>query len=50
VLDIPREWANNLGLPVVGLTDEDAATIFQEFFRGADSAELRDRWETGEGQ
>lgn len=50
VLDFPREWADNVGLPVVGLTDEDAAAVFQEFLHGADSAELRDRWETGGGQ
>jgi hypothetical protein len=43
LLDFPSEWANHMGLPVDGLTDEDAATVFQDFLDGADPAELRSR-------
>jgi len=48
LLDFPLEWAHHMGLPVVGLTHDDAMGTLQEFLEGADPAELRSRWKSGQ--
>lgn len=39
---------NSIGLPTVGLDDEDARGVVREFKEGANPVELRRKWDQGE--
>lgn len=40
----PQQLFAAVGLPTIGLTDEDAVEVFRKFREGADPTELRRRW------
>lgn len=44
LLEYPHEVFSNVGLPTVGLTNEDGAEVFQQFLAGANPTELRQLW------
>lgn len=46
----PRVFSEHFGLPVVGLTREEADEVRREFLAGADPQELRRRWEGRDGE
>lgn len=41
----PEQLWENLGLPTVGLTDDDAQAVMQQFLDGASPTALRKKWE-----
>jgi len=44
LLDYPRQIFDVMGLPRVGLTDNDVSGVMREFQNGADPTGLRRRW------